>query len=49
MVMTYPHIRNYGAYDEDSEAADPVVSALVVQTFSRKYSNPLAQESLHSM
>lgn len=49
MVVTYPYIGSYGAYDEDTEAANPAVSALVVQTFSWKYSNLLAQESLHSM
>ncbi len=35
MMMTYPHIGNYGAHDEDTEAAKPMVSALVVRAFSR--------------
>ena len=47
MMMTYPHIGNYGAHDEDTEAPQPMVSALVVRTFSHQYSNLLAQESLH--
>ncbi len=48
MMMTYPHIGNYGAHDEDTEAAKPMVSALVVRAFSQEYSNLLAQESLHN-
>jgi len=47
MMMTYPHIGNYGAHDDDTEAAQPMVSALVVRAFSREYSNLLVQESLH--
>ncbi len=46
MMMTYPHIGNYGAHDEDTEAPNPMVSALVVRAFSQEYSNQLAQESL---
>ncbi len=48
MMMTYPHIGNYGADDDDTEAAQPMVSALVVRAFSHEYSNLLAQESLHN-
>ncbi len=48
MMMTYPHIGNYGAHDRDTEAAQPMVSALVVRAFSQEYSNLLAQESLHN-
>jgi len=48
MMMTYPHIGNYGAHDEDTEAPQPMVSALVVRAFSKDYSNLLAQESLHN-
>ena len=47
MMMTYPHIGNYGAHDQDTEASKPMVSALVVRAFSQAYSNLLAQESLH--
>ena len=46
MMMTYPHIGNYGAHDMDTEAANPMVSGLVVRAFSHTYSNQLAQESL---
>ena len=48
MMMTYPHIGNYGAHDDDTEAPKPMVSALVVRAFSQEYSNLLAQESLHN-
>jgi len=48
MMMTYPHIGNYGAHDDDTEASQPMVSALVVRAFSHDYSNLLAQESLHN-
>ena len=47
MMMTYPHIGNYGAHDQDTEASKPMVSALVVRAFSQEYSNAMAQESLH--
>jgi len=47
MMMTYPHIGNYGADDQDTEAPQPMVSSLVVRAFSHEYSNQLAQESLH--
>jgi len=47
MMMTYPHIGNYGAHDDDTEAAQPMVSALVVRVFSLEYSNLLVQESVH--
>ncbi len=47
MMMTYPHIGNYGAHDHDTEASQPMISALVVRAFSQEYSNLLAQESLH--
>ena len=46
MMMTYPHIGNYGAHDMDTEAARPMVAGLVVRAFSSTYSNQLAQESL---
>ena len=48
MMMTYPHIGNYGAHDEDTEAVSPMVSALVVRAFSQEYSNAQAQESLNA-
>ena len=48
MMMTYPHIGNYGASDDDTEAARPQVAALVVRAFSRRYSNQRAEESLEA-
>jgi carbamoyl-phosphate synthase small subunit len=46
MLMTYPHIGNYGATDEHVEAGQPMVAGLVVRSFTRDYSNLLADESL---
>jgi len=46
MMMTYPHIGNYGAMDADLEAIRPMISGLVVRQFTRRYSNRLADESL---
>ena len=45
MMMTYPHIGNYGAMDIDTEAACPMVAGLVVRSFTRRYSNQQADES----
>ena len=47
MMMTYPHIGNYGAMNIDMEATRPMVAGFVVRAFSNQYSNPLADESLH--
>ena len=46
MMMTYPHIGNYGADDDDMEAARPMIAGFVVRAFSHRYSNTLADESL---
>ncbi len=46
MMMTYPHIGNYGASHQDLEAARPMVAGLVVRAFTHHYSNVLADESL---
>lgn len=46
MMMTYPHIGNYGAMDIDMEAEHPMVAGFVVRSFTRSYSNPQADESL---
>ncbi|TDI73941.1 MAG: carbamoyl-phosphate synthase small subunit [Bacteroidetes bacterium] len=46
MMMTYPHIGNYGAMNVDMEASRPMVSGLVVRQFSHQYSNQDADESL---
>jgi carbamoyl-phosphate synthase small subunit len=45
MMMTYPHIGNYGASDEDLEAPRPMVAGLVVRAFTHRPSNPLADET----
>ena len=46
MMMTYPHIGNYGALDVDMEAPRPMVAGLAVRSFTYKYSNLLADEAL---
>ena len=46
MVMTYPHIGNYGAHDDDTEAVRPHVAALVVRDYTEAPSNALASETL---
>ncbi len=48
MMMTYPHIGNYGAMDIDMEAPRPMVAGFIVRSFTRRYSNQLADESLES-
>lgn len=45
MMMTYPHIGNYGAMDADMEATSPMVAAMVVRSFTHRYSNQMADES----
>lgn len=46
MMMTYPHIGNYGTMDVDMEAHEPMISGLVVRAFSHQFSNRLADRSL---
>ena len=46
MLMTYPHIGNYGAFEEATEADRPHVAGLVVRQFSRDPSNHAAEETL---
>lgn len=46
MMMTYPHIGNYGAMDVDMEAKKPMIAGFVVRQFTERYSNQLADESL---
>ncbi|HEX7069193.1 MAG TPA: glutamine-hydrolyzing carbamoyl-phosphate synthase small subunit [Rhodothermales bacterium] len=46
MMMTYPHIGNYGASDQDLEASRPMVAGLAVRQYTDRYSNLLADESL---
>ncbi len=46
MLMTYPHIGNYGAFEEATEADRPHVAGLVVREFSRDPSNARMEETL---
>lgn len=46
MMMTYPHIGNYGTMDIDMESSRPMVSGVVVRSFSPRYSNQQADSSL---
>lgn len=46
MMMTYPHIGNYGASDIDMEATEPMVAGFIVRSFTRRHSNRNADESL---
>ena len=46
MMMTYPHIGNYGTMDMDMEASSPMVSGVVVRAFSHRFSNANADNSL---
>ena len=46
MMMTYPHIGNYGCFEEATEAARPMVRGLVVRSFTHRHSNAAAEESL---
>ena len=48
MMMTYPHIGNYGASDQDSEANSPMIAGLIVRSFTNRYSNQKADESLNA-
>lgn len=46
MMMTYPHIGNYGTTGRDDEARKVMISGLIVRSFSWEYSNPAADGSL---
>jgi carbamoyl-phosphate synthase small subunit len=46
MMMTYPHIGNYGTMNRDDEARRVMIAGLIVRSFSDDYSNPLADGSL---
>lgn len=46
MMMTYPHIGNYGCFEEATEADRPMVNGLVVRAFTEQHSNENAEESL---
>lgn len=46
MMMTYPHIGNYGTMARDDEARKVMISGLITRSFSWEYSNPMADGSL---
>lgn len=46
MMMTYPHIGNYGTMSRDDEARTAMISGLIVRSFSEEFSNPMADGSL---
>lgn len=46
MMMTYPHIGNYGTMSRDDEARNVMIAGLIVRSFSDDYSNPIADGSL---
>ena len=46
MLMTYPHIGNYGAFEAATEAPRPHVAGLVVRQVSREPSNHASEETL---
>ena len=48
VVMTYPHIGNYGTNEEDNESAKPYVQGFVVREFSAIASNWRSHESLEN-
>ena len=45
VILTYPHIGNYGANESDSEAARPYIEGLVVREFNLRPSNWRAEMS----
>ena len=46
MMMTYPHIGNYGAFEAATEADRPHVAGLIVRAFARHPSNAAMEETL---
>ena len=46
MMMTYPHIGNYGAFEAATEADRPHVAGLIVRDFSTQPSNTDSEETL---
>jgi carbamoyl-phosphate synthase small subunit len=46
MMMTYPHIGNYGCFEDATEADHPHVAGLVVRAFTDRPSNDAAEETL---
>jgi carbamoyl-phosphate synthase small subunit len=48
VVMTYPHIGNYGTNDDDAESSRPYVEGFVAREFSTLASNWRSSESLEA-
>ncbi len=48
VVMTYPHVGNYGVIPGDGESRRPWVEAFIVKEACRRHSNFRANESLHT-
>lgn len=48
MMMTYPHIGNYGVSSRDDEHRKVMVAGVIVRAFSWEYSNPAADGSLQA-
>lgn len=46
MMMTYPHIGNYGTMSRDDESRRVMIAGLITRSFSWDYSNPQADGSL---
>lgn len=46
MMMTYPHIGNYGTMSRDDEARQTMIAGLITRSFSWEHSNPQADGSL---
>ncbi len=46
MMMTYPHIGNYGTSSRDDEARKVMVAGVIVRDFSEGFSNPMADGGL---
>lgn len=46
LIMTNPHIGNYGTFSEDVESDGMKIAGLVTKNFSENYSRPLGTKSL---
>src|SRR5690625_3188787 len=46
MMMTYPHIGNYGTMSCHDESSGVMISGLIVREFSWQYSYPLTEPNL---
>lgn len=46
MMMTYPHIGNYGTMSRDNEARKVMIAGLIVRSYSWEHSNPQADGNL---